>query len=166
MLNDVRATLELLDSATTEARAATILTGLGFTEEMLNGRYSALSGGWRSRCSLATSLLVQSDVLLLDECTNFLDLEATIWCVFHPVPHTAVISTADPCFSQARALPPRRDPHARHCLARPSLPHRRRRRDHHPAQPSLHLFRRNARRLRGRGAEEGEEDDDAEGGVG
>ncbi|BGO96387.1 iron complex transport system ATP-binding protein [Rhodosporidium toruloides NP11] [Rhodotorula toruloides] len=79
MLNDVQATLELLDSATTEARAATILTGLGFTEEMLNGRYSALSGGWRSRCSLATSLLVQSDVLLLDECTNFLDLEATIW---------------------------------------------------------------------------------------
>lgn len=84
MLNDVQATLELLDSATTEARAATILTGLGFTEEMMNGRYSALSGGWRSRCSLATSLLVQSDILLLDECTNFLDLEATIWCVLEP----------------------------------------------------------------------------------
>ncbi|BGP24160.1 iron complex transport system ATP-binding protein [Rhodotorula toruloides] len=79
MLNDVQATLEVLDSATTEARAATILSGLGFTEEMMNGRYSALSGGWRSRCSLATSLLVRSDVLLLDECTNFLDLEATIW---------------------------------------------------------------------------------------
>ncbi|GAA6005938.1 hypothetical protein JCM11491_004066 [Sporobolomyces phaffii] len=79
MLNDVQANLDLLESATAEARAATILAGLGFTQEMRDGRYSALSGGWRSRCSLATSLLVQSDILLLDECTNFLDLDATIW---------------------------------------------------------------------------------------
>lgn len=95
MLNDVQASLELLDSSTTEARAATILTGLGFTEEMMNGRYSALSGGWRSRCSLATSLLVQSDVLLLDECTNFLDLEATIWQALQPHTRAAGIRVAD-----------------------------------------------------------------------
>lgn len=81
MLNDVQANLDLLDASSAEARAATILSGLGFSQEMRDGRYSALSGGWRSRCSLATSLLVQSDILLLDECTNFLDLDATIWCV-------------------------------------------------------------------------------------
>lgn len=79
MLNDAVANLEILDSSSAEARAATILSGLGFSQEMMDGPYSALSGGWRSRCSLATSLLVQSDILLLDECTNFLDLDATIW---------------------------------------------------------------------------------------
>jgi hypothetical protein len=54
MLNDVIANLELLDSASAEARAASILSGLGFSQEMRDGPYSALSGGWRSRCSLAT----------------------------------------------------------------------------------------------------------------
>ncbi|KAF7332392.1 Iron complex transport system ATP-binding protein [Mycena kentingensis (nom. inval.)] len=79
MLQQVQVTLDLLETASTEARAATILAGLGFSQEMMNGPYMALSGGWRSRCSLATSLLVQSDVLLLDEPSNFLDLEAIIW---------------------------------------------------------------------------------------
>ncbi|KAJ7098765.1 P-loop containing nucleoside triphosphate hydrolase protein [Mycena belliarum] len=79
MLQDVQVTLELLETSSTEARAATILSGLGFTKEMMDGPYTSLSGGWRSRCSLATSLLVQSDVLLLDEPSNFLDLEAIIW---------------------------------------------------------------------------------------
>ncbi|KAK4701684.1 hypothetical protein P7C70_g4544, partial [Phenoliferia sp. Uapishka_3] len=68
-----------LETSTTDARAAVILTGLGFTQEMMSSAYSSLSGGWRSRCSLAVSLLVQSDILLLDEPSNFLDLEAIIW---------------------------------------------------------------------------------------
>ncbi|EIM83035.1 P-loop containing nucleoside triphosphate hydrolase protein [Stereum hirsutum FP-91666 SS1] len=79
MLNDVSTTLELLDASTTEARAATILNGLGFTKSMIDSPFSSLSGGWRSRCALATSLLVQSDILMLDEPSNFLDLEATLW---------------------------------------------------------------------------------------
>ncbi|KAJ7693913.1 P-loop containing nucleoside triphosphate hydrolase protein [Mycena rosella] len=79
MLQDVQVTLDLLETSSTEARAATILSGLGFTQEMTEGPYTSLSGGWRSRCSLATSLLVHSDVLLLDEPSNFLDLEAIIW---------------------------------------------------------------------------------------
>ncbi|KAJ7724833.1 P-loop containing nucleoside triphosphate hydrolase protein [Mycena metata] len=79
MLQNIQVTLELLETSSTEARAATILSGLGFTQEMIDGPYASLSGGWRSRCSLATSLLVHSDVLLLDEPSNFLDLEAIIW---------------------------------------------------------------------------------------
>ncbi|KAI0761905.1 P-loop containing nucleoside triphosphate hydrolase protein [Irpex lacteus] len=79
MLTDVSTTLELLDASTTESRAATILTGLGFTQAMMDSPFLSLSGGWRSRCALATSLLVQSDILMLDEPSNFLDLEATLW---------------------------------------------------------------------------------------
>lgn len=54
------------------AEAATILSGLGFSQSMIDGPFTALSGGWKSRCSLAGSLLIQSDVLLLDEPSNFL----------------------------------------------------------------------------------------------
>lgn len=46
---------------------------------MIEGPYSSLSGGWRSRCSLASALLVKSQVLLLDEPNNFLDLPSTLW---------------------------------------------------------------------------------------
>ncbi|GAA5970859.1 hypothetical protein JCM3765_006106 [Sporobolomyces pararoseus] len=103
MLNDAVANLDLLESASAEARAATILSGLGFSQEMMDGPYSALSGGWRSRCSLATSLLVQSDVLLLDECTNFLDLDATIWLehFLNEETRTLVVISHDQAFLSA-----------------------------------------------------------------
>ncbi|TCD63191.1 hypothetical protein EIP91_005858 [Steccherinum ochraceum] len=83
MLTDVTTTLELLDASSTEARAAVILTGLGFSQAIIDSPFISLSGGWRSRCALATSLLVQSDILMLDEPSNFLDLEATLWLERH-----------------------------------------------------------------------------------
>jgi ATPase subunit of ABC transporter with duplicated ATPase domains len=55
-----------------EDKARDILHGLGFTDAMIDGPYTTLSGGWRSRCRLALALLIQSDVLLLDEPSNFL----------------------------------------------------------------------------------------------
>ena len=61
-----------VDSKTTISRAWSVLLGLGFTKEMIDGPYSSLSGGWRSRCALASALLMGSDVLLLDEPSNFL----------------------------------------------------------------------------------------------
>lgn len=62
-----------------EARASTILSGLGFKNEQLQLPVSSFSGGWRMRLNLAQALLCDSDLLLLDEPTNHLDLDAVIW---------------------------------------------------------------------------------------
>jgi len=62
-----------------ESRAATILSGLGFTNAQLSSPVSDFSGGWRMRLNLAQALLCPSDLLLLDEPTNHLDLDAVIW---------------------------------------------------------------------------------------
>jgi len=61
-----------VDYKTTSSRAWSVLLGLRFTKEMIEGPYSNLSGGWKSRCALASALLMGSDILLLDEPSNFL----------------------------------------------------------------------------------------------
>jgi ATPase subunit of ABC transporter with duplicated ATPase domains len=62
-----------------EARAHSILAGLGFGPEQVEGDVGALSGGWKMRVALAQILLAQPDALLLDEPTNYLDIESIIW---------------------------------------------------------------------------------------
>ena len=61
------------------SRAASILAGLGFTEEAQQRPISAFSGGWRARVALASVLFQQPNVLLLDEPTNHLDFESMVW---------------------------------------------------------------------------------------
>ena len=78
-LRECDAVLAALDAEKAEARARTILLGLGFKKAWLDSEYKNLSGGWRTRCLLACALFQSCDVLLLDECTNFLDLPAIVW---------------------------------------------------------------------------------------
>jgi ATP-binding cassette subfamily F protein 3 len=68
-----------IDGYTAPARAARLLSGLGFAAEQHNATVASFSGGWRMRLNLARTLMQRSDLLLLDEPTNHLDLEAIVW---------------------------------------------------------------------------------------
>lgn len=76
---EVQARFEQLGGYDLEARAASILAGLGFTQDQTTQDVGQLSGGWKMRASLASILLSRPDVLLLDEPTNYLDLESILW---------------------------------------------------------------------------------------
>jgi ATPase subunit of ABC transporter with duplicated ATPase domains len=62
-----------------EVKARAILSGLGFPKTFLEKPVSTLSGGWRMRTNLAACLLQPTDIMILDEPTNFLDLLGIIW---------------------------------------------------------------------------------------
>ena len=94
---EIQIRLADMDAHSAEARAAVLLTGLGFTEEQQQGPCSALSGGWRMRVALAAALFAKPEVLLLDEPTNYLDLEGAIWLksFIRDYPHTIVLISHD-----------------------------------------------------------------------
>lgn len=76
---EVHERLIAIDAYTAPARASRILVGLGFDEEMQERPLDSFSGGWKMRVALASLLFSQPDLLLLDEPSNHLDLEATLW---------------------------------------------------------------------------------------
>ena len=76
---EVQARFEELDGYSLEGRAREVLSGLSFSQEMMDGDVGALSGGWKMRVALARILLMRPDVMLLDEPSNHLDLESLIW---------------------------------------------------------------------------------------
>ena len=78
-LGDIHDRLLAIDAYTAPARAARILLGLGFDEVMQSRPLDSYSGGWKMRVALAALLFSEPDLLLLDEPSNHLDLEATLW---------------------------------------------------------------------------------------
>ena len=71
--------MEAIQGYAAPARAAQLLSGLGFAPEEIQRPVSSFSGGWRMRLNLARALMRRADLLLLDEPTNHLDLEAILW---------------------------------------------------------------------------------------
>ncbi|GBG24109.1 ATP-binding cassette sub-family F member 1 [Hondaea fermentalgiana] len=78
-LSDISNELRLRNSDAAEAKALTLLTGLGFTQDMLRAPTKSFSGGWRMRVSIARALFLERTLTLLDEPSNHLDLNSAIY---------------------------------------------------------------------------------------
>jgi ATP-binding cassette subfamily F protein 2 len=79
VLLDLYDHMEKMDPATFSTRASLILTGLGFNKKTIQKKTKDMSGGWRMRVALAKALFVRPSLLLLDDPTAHLDLEACVW---------------------------------------------------------------------------------------
>ncbi len=94
---EIQTRLVDIDAHSAPARAAAILSGLGFSSEDQLRSCSEFSGGWRMRVALAATLFSAPDLLLLDEPTNYLDLEGTLWLEDHLAnyPRTVIVISHD-----------------------------------------------------------------------
>src|SRR5262245_127399 len=94
---EVQTRLVDIDAHSAPARAAAILSGLGFSTAEQARPVGEFSGGWRMRVALAATLFAAPDLLLLDEPTNYLDLEGTLWLEDHLAhyPRTVIVISHD-----------------------------------------------------------------------
>ena len=94
---EIQTRLVDIDAHSAPARAAAILSGLGFSTADQAHACAEFSGGWRMRVALAATLFSAPDLLLLDEPTNYLDLEGTLWLEDHLAnyPRTVIVISHD-----------------------------------------------------------------------
>jgi ATP-binding cassette subfamily F protein 3 len=94
---EIHTRLADIDAHSAPARAAAILSGLGFSAADQKRPCAEFSGGWRMRVALAAVLFSEPDLLLLDEPTNYLDLEGTLWLEDHLAryPRTVIVISHD-----------------------------------------------------------------------
>ena len=94
---EIQTRLVDIEAHSAPARAAAILSGLGFSAADQARPVAEFSGGWRMRVALAATLFAAPDLLLLDEPTNYLDLEGTLWLEDHLAnyPRTVVVISHD-----------------------------------------------------------------------
>jgi ATP-binding cassette subfamily F protein 3 len=94
---EIQTRLVDIDAHSAPARAAAILSGLGFSTADQARPCAEFSGGWRMRVALAATLFAAPDLLLLDEPTNYLDLEGTLWLEDHLAnyPRTVIVISHD-----------------------------------------------------------------------
>lgn len=79
ILLDLYEHMDKMDPSTFATRASLILTGLGFNKTTIHKKTKDMSGGWRMRVALGKALFVTPSLLLLDDPTAHLDLEACVW---------------------------------------------------------------------------------------
>src|SRR6266849_4520315 len=97
VIDDVSLRLADIGAHAAPARAAGILSGLGFSHADQQRPCAEFSGGWRMRVALAAVLFAEPDLLLLDEPTNYLDLEGALWLEDHIAryPRTVIVISHD-----------------------------------------------------------------------
>lgn len=104
-LGEVQKKLVDMEAETGPARAASLLAGLGFGEKDQQMATKSFSGGWRMRLALARALFVKPDLLMLDEPSNMLDLNAIAWLedYLQTWPGTILVVSHDRAFLDAVA---------------------------------------------------------------
>ena len=96
-IGEIHARLLDIDAWSAEARASEVLMGLGFKHADLSRATREFSGGWRMRAAIAGALFAKPDLLLLDEPSNYLDLEGAAWLegYLRKYPNTVLIVSHD-----------------------------------------------------------------------
>ncbi|MCJ1436289.1 hypothetical protein MMC27_005667 [Xylographa pallens] len=105
-LSDIHAKLSEMESDKAESRAASILAGLGFSEERQHFATRTFSGGWRMRLALARALFCEPDLLLLDEPSNMLDVPSITFLsnYLQTYPSTLLVVSHDRAFLNEVAM--------------------------------------------------------------
>ncbi len=78
-MGDFQTEFEKLGGYEAESVAAEILSGLAIDTSEHHKDVGLFSGGWKMRIALAKVLMSNPDVVLMDEPTNYLDMETILW---------------------------------------------------------------------------------------